>query len=274
MKLLKMITLLVLIMGPTLQAYSSLLVSPTRITFEQRERVEEVVLVNTSQEVRRYKLEWVEKRQESTNSYTDLLDTEAADFSTASPFIRFSPRRVTLRPNESQTIKLLARRSSNMTEPEYRSHLKFTALPPELTDRKEPNVISSGMNMELMLLLSYTVPVILRTEKSNVAVNIADVEIHISADNSKHTEVVVALTRVGTTSAYGNLTLLHRTNSTEPFGAVGFTNGVNLFHEISKNTIVIPWTEKPFVGVGEIKIVFEAANSKSSALYAEKIIKL
>jgi len=273
MKTVKIFTIAILLLGYVSQSFSSLLVTPTRITFDARDRVAEVTLVNTSNEIRQYKLEWIEKKQNENNQYSNLTEAEIAEFAVASPYIRFSPRRVTLKPGESQKVKLLARRRADMKLPEYRSHLRFTALPPALTNATEDEQ-TSGIQLKLNLLLSYTIPVVLRAQPTNVDVGIESIKFDSVNATNKKGDATVVVTRKGNSSAYGNLILLHRIAKTDAFEPVGYTNGVNIFHEQSRNTLVIPWTEKPYTPAGEIKVVFEGTKEMSGLFYVEKILPL
>lgn len=273
MKIIKIFTVVILLFVCVAPASASLLVTPTRVTFDSRDRVEEVTLVNTSDEVRQYKLEWVEKTLSENNQYSNLSEAEIADFAIASPYIRFSPRRVTLKPGESQKVKLLARRKSDMNKPEYRSHLRFTALPTALTNADEDEE-ASGIQLKLNLLLSYTIPVVLRTQATEVQVGIETIEFESINANNKQGDATVYITRKGNSSAYGNLTLLHRVGSNDAFEPVGYTNGVNIFHEQSRNKLIIPWTEKPYSPAGEIKVIFEGTKEMADLFYVEKVMPL
>lgn len=274
MKPINVFVLLILFFGFVAEVSSSLLVTPTRVTFGARDRVEEVTLVNTSDVVRRYKLEWVQNRQDENNQYFRLSDSEIETFAIASPFVRFSPRRVTLKPGESQKVKLLARRQANMEFPEYRSHLRFTALPPDLTDANDDEENVSGVQLKLNLLLSYTIPVVLRTEATNVQVKIDKIDFTAINANNKVAEATIYFSREGNTSAYGDATLYHRVSNNDDFEPVGYTKGINIFHEQKKARIVIPWTEKPYNPAGEIKVVFEGIKEMKGQFYTEMVQSL
>jgi P pilus assembly chaperone PapD len=274
MKILKILTLTALLIVYCAQSLASLLVTPTRVTFNSRDRVKEVILVNSSNFTRRYRVEWVEqKRGADTNGYLALSDAQAQNFAIASPYIRFSPRSVRLKPGESQKVKLLARRKSDMTLPEYRSHLKFTALPPIVTESNDGDE-SSGMQLKLNLLLSYTIPVVLRTAKTNVSVNIDKISLVPPSAKNRFATVLVFLTRDGDSSAYGDITLFHRENSNAPYDAVGYSNGVNIFHEENKSKRVLSWSVKPYSVGGEIKVVYQGVKEMKGLFYAEKVLAL
>jgi hypothetical protein len=92
------------------------LITPTRIHFEPRERTKEIIIVNTSEEIKSYALSWQQRRQNEYGGYELLTDEELATWNKASDIVRFSPRRITLGPGENQKIKMMVRRTSSMRE--------------------------------------------------------------------------------------------------------------------------------------------------------------
>jgi hypothetical protein len=107
-----------------------------------------------------------------------------------------------------------------------------------------------------------------------VEVDIVDITFEPLTANNKSADVTVLVSRKGNVSLYGNMTLLHRATSNDEFEPVGFTNGVNVFHERDRNTITIPWTEKPYVAGGQIKVVFEGAKEMAGAFSIDRIVDL
>ena len=114
------IIVLILLLTISSVVEASLLISPTRIAFGDRDRVQRVTLINSSSEVKTYRLEWVEQRVNNQGGYEILTPEQAAIFPVASKYIRFTPRQVTLQPGQRQTIKLLARRGKDIQNNEYR----------------------------------------------------------------------------------------------------------------------------------------------------------
>jgi len=71
--LLKIISLIcVCFVGHVNLVQANLLVSPTRLAFNDRERSQELVLINTDSKVRTYRLHWVEKVALSTGDIKSL----------------------------------------------------------------------------------------------------------------------------------------------------------------------------------------------------------
>ena len=110
------------------QASANLLINPTRVSLAHGERSTEITLINTSQVTNTYRMEWVEKQAKQGGGYDDLTDEQAARFPTSSQMIRFSPRQVTLAPNERQTVRIAVRRPSDLAEGEYHTNVVMSVL--------------------------------------------------------------------------------------------------------------------------------------------------
>ena len=111
----------------SLQAAGSLLVTPTRIVFEQRDRSAQVTLVNQSDQTSNFRISFI--RQNMTEDGEFLPVPEGQDGMFSDSMIRYSPRQVSLPPGQSQVIRLALRRPADLADGEYRSHMLFQALP-------------------------------------------------------------------------------------------------------------------------------------------------
>ena len=217
---------------------ANLLVSPTRLAFEGKDRVKDLILINVTETTRSYRIEWQENTTDERGEYSVIVPSDLSF--AASNFIRYSPRQVTLKPGERQIIKLMLRRKSNMDLAEYRSHLKITALPPQ-SDSKKNNRVSEkqGIDFKIDVLTSYTLPIIVRTKPIVSKVKIDSVSINV--DENKNAFFEIDLRKQGMTSVTGELNVYWLDESgTET--KVGILRGVNIFHENKRRLINIQWS--------------------------------
>lgn len=121
-----------------------------------------------------------------------------------------------------------------MNEPEYRSHLRFTALPDELVGQAATTDSSGGVTMKLNLLLSYSIPVVLRTEKPSTKVNISDIKF-IEGDKQ---QVTFSLNKQSDNSLHGDFTVFHQLDGNET--EVAYLNSFNIYRETNTQFITIP----------------------------------
>jgi P pilus assembly chaperone PapD len=257
------------------KAMSSLLVTPSRISFDVRDRTQEVIVMNTSGETNSYVLEWTNQKQTSFGAYKVLEGEELASFPTAEQFIRFSPRRVTLRPGESQTVKLLVRRKKDMDASEYRSHLKFTALPNKAAAANKseaPSSQSDGINIKLNLLLSYSIPVILRTENPESNAEVTEFVYEANKDGTKNGSVSVKISKPAANSLYGDFTVFYEVDGTST--PIGFLNGVNIFAENREFMKNISLVQALPSNNGKLRLEYKGRAEFADKLLAESTLAL
>lgn len=258
------LTALLLFMSFLNTVHASLLVSPTRIAFEGRERSQEIVLINTSSEVRTYRLKWNEKIALSTGGYREPSAQEMVSFPSASNMLRFSPKQVTLKPNERQIVRLGLRRPKGLADGEYRSHLKFEALPPKRIAEK-----GSDMSINLDVLLSYSFPIVVRQGEVAHKVEILSKQLSYDKTTGK-TALTVDLARSGQFSTAGNLVAYWSgINNVET--VVARLNNVNIYPEVDKTTKNMVWIDNRILPEnGTLRIVYEGKYEFNGQIFAER----
>lgn len=250
-------------------AQASLLIAPTRVAFGDRDRSQSVTLINSGNKVMTYRLEWITNRATEEGGYIELTEQESANFPTAADFIRVSPRQVTLQPGERQAIKLLVRRPRDLADGEYRSHLKFTALP---NNRDAAGRDAQGIDIRLDLLLSYSIPVIVRKGSPEVNVDIEDLAIEMGPEK---TNITLDLVRSGPYSVTGRLLAYWKERGTKDEKQVGILNGVNVFPEVNRRETRLVWQDfdKSFKR-GTLRIIFEGEAEFRNQVLAERTVEL
>lgn len=222
------------------QVSANLLVSPTRVVFEGRERTEDIVLINTTSNERSYRIEWSEKAVNERGKY--IAPTKILPDYAASEYIRFAPRQVTLQPGERQVVKLMLRRKNSMDLPEYRSHITFTALPLRETETEtETESTQQGASFKINVLTSYSVPVMVRTAAPDIKVEIDNISIKKMANGNP--VIQVTLSKTGLFSANGSFYVYFQGTEEQGERKVGILNGVNFFHEASVLRLELPWQD-------------------------------
>jgi P pilus assembly chaperone PapD len=250
---------------------ANMLISPTRVAINDRERSAQVILINTGNETKSFRLGWSQKKALPTGGYQNLNEQQSANFPIASSMLRFSPKQVTLGPGGRQTVKLGARRSKGLANGEYRSHLQFTALPP-------PNTADAAEQTSIRLrpMVSYTIPVILRQGALDykVAINAMDVKQLIVQGKSRY-ELFVSASRSGTSSTFGRFRAYWTPNNENKEIEAGLLNGVHFFPETSEFYKTISWQLESQAPVsGKLRIVYEGQKEFRGIILAEKIFNL
>jgi hypothetical protein len=107
------------------QAAAVLFIHPTLIIFEGNERSAAITLTNRGDETGTFEMSWTDMAM--TPSGGLVKHDGAAPWSVQS-YVRYSPRRVTLQPAESQVVRIAVRRGLDVPEGEYYSHFRVLTL--------------------------------------------------------------------------------------------------------------------------------------------------
>ena len=104
-----------------------LLVAPTRIVLDGRSGTE-IILNNIGDDVATYRISVEFRRMKQDGTLEDVTKPSAAE-KAAEEMIVYAPRRVTLPPNQPQSIRIARARPKGLPDGEYRVHLLFRAIP-------------------------------------------------------------------------------------------------------------------------------------------------
>ena len=100
-RVLQLILALLLLAAPIVaNAAANLLVTPTRVLFEQRDRTAQVTLVNQGSETGEFRISFIRQNMTESGNFVPVPEGEAGLFS--DKIVRFSPRQVKLPPGQSQ----------------------------------------------------------------------------------------------------------------------------------------------------------------------------
>jgi len=112
-----------------------LFIYPTLVMFEGNSRSATITLTNRGDATGTFETSWSELTMTAEGG---LLKIEGDAPWSVQPYVRYSPRRVTLEPSESQVIKIALRRGMEAPEGEYHSHFRVLTLNSEdLVDESE-----------------------------------------------------------------------------------------------------------------------------------------
>lgn len=253
------------------QASANLLINPTRVSLAHGERSTDVILINTSEATTTYRLEWTEKRARQGGGYTNLTEQQAEAFPTASQMIRFSPRQVTLGPNERQTVRLAVRRPSDLAEGEYRSHLLFRALPPA-RDPDTP-LPTEAASTAINIVLNFAIPVVVRHGQPDYSVDMSAAQIVFNPANQQG-EVIVNLSRSGKHSVVGDIEA-YWTPSGGSERLIAKNAEYSLWPELNQNSVKLVWVGSEFViASGKLRVVYKGTKDFRGTNFFEKTLNV
>tara|TARA_R110001583_G_C5654777_1_gene409108 strand:+ start:1114 stop:1947 length:834 start_codon:yes stop_codon:yes gene_type:complete len=251
--------------------WADLLVSPTHLAFSERDRSKELILVNNGNEIRTYRLEWQQKKALPTGGYATLIGAQANEINKASPMIRFSPKQVTLAPNERQVIRLGLRKPKNLADGEYRSHLLLKALPV----KKKKDESQTGLGVNLKLRMSYSLPVLIKQGKIDVKVDAVSADFIYDSKRQKG-DVTVNFLRSGIHSSNGDITAYWTPkNGNQTRLMIARLNAYSIYPEIENSTIHLAWVGANFVpSPGTLSILYAGKGIFSGEIFVDKSFEL
>ncbi len=263
------------IIGISKMAQADILITPSQVVFQDRDRFGSVMLVNTGNESRTYDMEWMFFKMIDGEGSYDVVDKPPTDFD-LSKYVIFSPRRVTLAPGASQKIKLALRRPSEIPEGDYHVHLKFALdakAPEDIVERQKKDIetVEGSSGAAVGINVSYSIPVILVSGKSEVDVNISGLKLGRN-QKSGSLEASFLLERSGKPySILGHIYVFHidEKGREEKIGEVG---NAFVFSEVNSRSFKVPLT-KDITG-GSLRIVVKSYDKESDLIYADKTFPL
>ena len=216
---------------PARAGVGDLLVAPTRIILDGRKGAE-IILNNIGEEPATYRVSVEFRRMTEAGELVDVTTPSASD-KTAEDMIIYSPRKITLAPNEPQSNRIAARPPQGMPDGEYRVHMLFRAIPPATpvaqTDAEKPQ----GVQFKLTPVYGVTIPVIVRLGNLQATAGIADVKLE---KKGADTAVGLDLTRAGGRSTYGEVRVL-KAGVKDP---IAIQKGVAVYTEVGKRHVSVP----------------------------------
>lgn len=214
------------------QGAGDLLVAPTRLELNGF-RGTEVILNNIGDAVATYRISVELRRMTADGKLVEVEPAQATGAEkVAQEMIAYAPRRITLDPNQPQSIRVGVRPPANLPDGEYRVHLLFRAIPaprPATTSQTS----TEGISIALVPIYGVTIPVIVRTGQLAAQASIANA--HLATAQGRQA-VALDLTRSGNRSLYGDLLVL-KAGSTEPMAML---RGVAIYTELDRRTVTIP----------------------------------
>lgn len=219
-----------------------LLVAPTRIVLEGRQRTAEVTLVNRASGSATYRISFVHLRMTEEGGTREIAATDALPGELfADDLIRFSPRQVTLEPGVAQTVRMQLRKPADLAPGEYRSHLLFRAIPASEplaaeTPGTEP---SKEMSIKLTPIYGVSIPVIVRHGETSATVKLDGLELVPASGPDDTPGLRLRMSRTGNQSVHGNFTVTFLPASGKPL-VVGLANGVAVYTPNPTRLVVVP----------------------------------
>ncbi len=249
-------------------AQGDLMITPRRIVFEGNKQRQEITLANTGQDTSTYTISFVQYNMTEEGRFEEITEPLPGQMF-ADPYLRFFPRTVTLMPDESQVIRMQLRRSGNMPEGEYRSHIYFRATP-KVRPLGEEELLadSTAIGIRLTPIFGITIPVIIRVGNTSCQVSLSDLSLETTEDTTQVLHMVI--NRQGNQSVYGDLTVDYLAPGEDPV-QVGLVRGIAVYTPNNRRqfglTLSVP--EETTLDQGKLIVRYTSAGDVNTEVYAD-----
>lgn len=262
-----------LILLPLRPAWADLMLAPTRIVLENKQRAAQLDLINNGQETATYRISLVNRRMSETGEFA-AIDSPGPGEQFADGLLRYSPRQVVLAPGVGQTVRILLRKPADLPAGEYRSHLQFERLAPAqgATSIAQPD--GDEIAIRLTALIGATIPVIVRHGETAASVTLTDLE-WLKPEAGQTATLALVLQRSGNRSVYGDLGAVF----TPQGGAaqeVGKASGVAVYAPNPLRRVRLALQPPPglVLARGALRVTFRERPEAGGRLLAEATIEL
>jgi hypothetical protein len=259
---------------------AEVLLLPTRVVMENGDRFTTVVVKNVGNATGNFSVSLVDMEMKDDGLVT-ALDAGKTDPLSAIPYIRIAPKSITLKPGETQNVRIMVRKPENLPPGEYRSHLRLsldndnvegTA---DAADPFKPASSQPEAHISVKANLVLIIPVIVRNGETTLSMKIEQPK--ITHDDKGKPSLALTLLREGTRSSMGDFSITYT-------GADGHSQliksfpGVPVYRPLDKRTVSIPLDDMP-KGVdlnrGKLDVVYTAqAKEGTGEKLAEAEVKL
>lgn len=175
----------------------------------------------------------------------------------ANKMIRFSPRRVTINPLNSQTVRITSRRRPNIEDGEFVSYFKMSC-----EEQLNPNARQTEQ-IAIRPKLIYYVPLQVRVGKLTASTDFEDIK--LSATGGRYA-VSFIQTREGERSIIGKLEVIEKKSGT----VLGLVTNSVIYTPFNKKNFNIPLAAKPD---GALQIVYTEDTGFQGTLSAQAEVK-
>ena len=165
----------------TAHGEASLFIYPTVVEFNGNQRSAEVTIANRGDETGTFEVGWTDMSMTAEGGL--IRHDEPTEWS-LQPFVRFSPRRTTLAPGDSQVVRIALRPNEAAVEGEYYSHMRVITInssPLEETNQARPEPVQAS-SVSIAARTAIAIPVIWRNSRKQPAATIEAVAVDYEAN--------------------------------------------------------------------------------------------
>lgn len=232
------------------QGPGDLIITPTRLTLDGKNKAGDVTLLNRGSQPVRYRLRFVDMEMSEEGSLQRLQEKSKTS---GIDFFRLSPREILLQPGEYQRIKVLADFPAGTKDGEFRSHLAFEPIMMPRAGQTSPSA-DPNISIKLELRSVVTIPVIARHGQVSAVAALSNGQIET---DDKGWLAKFTISRSGNKTVRGDVIVSFVPDNKEKPTTLGEISGLPVyFPNESRNVSVRLNTDISKLGKGKIEVEF------------------
>lgn len=233
-----------------------LLVSPARVTLDNRNRTTELILSNRGDATDTYRIRLIHMAMDAEGGLKETPPPSSG----VDPaiLVRYAPHQITLEPGQTQVLRVMLRKPADLPDGEYRIHMLFQAIPPELAGTATAKGSGKGVSIKLVPIMGLAIPVIVRQGVITVKAGLSGLGMQVEKE---HAFATFHLTRAGNASVYGNLEATFQPKGGKPV-TVGAMNGVAVYPPLDARAVKLALAPPPGIPLkgGTLTLTFRTAD--------------
>jgi P pilus assembly chaperone PapD len=242
----------------------TLLVSPTRVVFDDARRTAVLTLLNNGNEAGTYRLFLVHYRMTPTGGFEEVTEPTAEDKATDA-MIRFTPKQVVLPPKQTQVVRVQLRLPADLAAGEYRTHLLFRVLP-AVPPAGQAGDGKRGISIRLVPAVGVSIPLIFRHGQTAATAGLSQLALLPPQQDGK-ARLGLHIQRQGNQSVYGNLVAVFHPAGGGAAREVGRANGIAVYMPNTDRQAILPLAVPPgAIAHGTVEVRFQEPEADGKVL--------
>ena len=244
-----------------------LMVMPTRVILEGRDRSAEIMLRNSGTEICTYRIFFQEMRM-TPNGKVEVVPKEEGVL-TATDLVMFTPKQVELLPGEIQTVRIHLRKPEGLKDGEYRSHMVFQGLPAVEPPKPMQAETDNTVSFDIKTIVSISIPIIVRHGETSVSVNLSDMVFNNAPKPDESPSMDLTMARRGNRSVQGEFKVDWLPTSGKPKTILPIMGGV-IYSELESRTMHLDFPEAKGLPIkdGKLKVTYTFKDIKQQPVVA------
>ncbi|MES2906893.1 MAG: hypothetical protein V4691_07705 [Pseudomonadota bacterium] len=249
---------------------AEIMMMPTRVVMDAQARYSTVQLKNIGKATGNFSVNLVDMEMTESGTIVPLAPNRTDPYS-AIPYLHISPRSITLKPGESQVVRLVLRKPEALQTGEYRSHLRVKIENDNVEESENAANVEKKKGITVKTNLVIYVPVIFRHGETQFAAQIADPR--LVYDKEGRVSLNLYLLREGNRSVLGDFSIIYKEAGGKS-RLLQFYPGIAIYRPTNRRLVSIPidLPKNTRLGDGTLEIRYSAQESEGGKILATKAI--